>query len=686
MKRKISTTLVILIMCMTLAITLIVSATNTLVLQHQAYKDKEQYLETYAQKMAGEINNSYSTYEAITATMAQYLESIYDPNMLGNREYNLELLQKLNPFVLSVHDKHKELLSVLIALNTNYTGDVYISWSSGGELKGYATPENEASTQVMVTDLNNTVASGISSWSAPYYDDVINATCMTYLVPVIIDGVQVGIAGIDINYDEFVKPIQDEVIFETGRAFLVNSNKEFIAHPEYTAEQTLTDVGYNELSEAIDRGDDSIVITTINGQDYYMGYGVLSNGYNLCIMVPMKEVDREVQLATKELVRTLQILFVVMLILSGVIGYVSSKCISNPISKASEDLMLMSNNDWTGKSHERFKGYKNEIGVLTNSISSVQEKVSETISTVASGSDEVNKSANGLTNAINVLEEKVNSISSVANDLSHNMVKTQQTTEALNSIASNITSQVSEMRKINESGITTVSSINQRVNELHLQTESESQKARKNAELVEAKLKETIEQARKVKQINDLTEAILEISNQTNLLALNASIEAARAGEAGKGFAVVASEIGHLATNCEETARLIQNLTIGVVTSVEHLCDTANEAMDYMNDNLKVAYGKIIDISEQYGSDTNCMGKVFDEVLKISEGILDEIAKVNRSSEELKLVTLEGTEGTTQVVNNIEDIIDTAEGVKEEIQILSGISENLNNKVKEFII
>ncbi len=84
---------------------------------------------------------------------------------------------------------------------------------------------------------------------------------------------------------------------------------------------------------------------------------------------------------------------------------------------------------------------------------------------------------------------------------------------------------------------------------------------RKVSEILEI-LQKAIEDSNSVKQVNSLTNDILNIASQTNLLALNASIEAARAGEAGRGFAVVASEISQLAAGAVRRLPTISSVSM----------------------------------------------------------------------------------------------------------------------------
>jgi Amt family ammonium transporter len=66
--------------------------------------------------------------------------------------------------------------------------------------------------------------------------------------------------------------------------------------------------------------------------------------------------------------------------------------------------------------------------------------------------------------------------------------------------------------------------------------------------------------SKSAQSINQMLDAVTDISNQTKLLSLNASIEAARAGSNGRGFAVVAQEVRDLAAETQFTAANIADL------------------------------------------------------------------------------------------------------------------------------
>ncbi|MEZ7196838.1 methyl-accepting chemotaxis protein [Pseudodesulfovibrio karagichevae] len=101
-------------------------------------------------------------------------------------------------------------------------------------------------------------------------------------------------------------------------------------------------------------------------------------------------------------------------------------------------------------------------------------------------------------------------------------------------------------------------------------TESISRQASGDAEEGGRAVGETVQAMRAIAEKISIVE---EIARQTNLLALNAAIEAARAGEQGKGFAVVAAEVRKLAERSGKAAAEISELSNNSVAVAEKAGD-----------------------------------------------------------------------------------------------------------------
>lgn len=120
---------------------------------------------------------------------------------------------------------------------------------------------------------------------------------------------------------------------------------------------------------------------------------------------------------------------------------------------------------------------------------------------------------------------------------------------------------IKKIKEQTKEGTSLVEDIKQRASRVKAKMEAGKKSVTSLMDEKQQELELAIEESRQVKDINNLTGDILEISSQTNLLALNASIEAARAGESGKGFAVVAEEIRTLADNSRLAANNIQKIS-----------------------------------------------------------------------------------------------------------------------------
>jgi hypothetical protein len=116
------------------------------------------------------------------------------------------------------------------------------------------------------------------------------------------------------------------------------------------------------------------------------------------------------------------------------------------------------------------------------------------------------------------------------------------------------------------------------------------------SETVDGILAITRDASNEADSVDEMSNAIIRLSNQAQILALNAAIEAGRAGAFGAGFSVVADAVKEMSQNVKlEASRIkphthkLNDALSRVVTEVDRLSERVSQVFDHVNAELQAA-------------------------------------------------------------------------------------------------
>jgi len=257
------------------------------------------------------------------------------------------------------------------------------------------------------------------------------------------------------------------------------------------------------------------------------------------------------------------------------------------------------------------------LGITTKELSETFELQSDSVSTVAGATEELNASASEVQNSINEGLEKTKTVM-------------------------NVTMNGSDKLK---SAVDEMVSIKEKV----------------------ARLGETVQGlADSSEHIADVLGVINDISDQTNLLALNAAIEAARAGEHGRGFAVVADEVRKLA---EKTQTSVKEIEV-IIQKLGSESKTAITDMNGAREQVETGVNIITDTESDFEKIVNAINELEASNHLIATAVQEQvhtIASINESAQNVASGIEESTASISAVNDSTKEFINQVDMLKEKV-------------------
>ena len=508
------------------------------------------------------------------------------------------------------------------------------------------------------------------------------------------DGILVGESGQLVSEQE---PLIDQVSSELGieaTIFLKDEQGYLRILTSITDEQTGQRIENTYLEtnskayNVIANGESYTGIADIEGHNYMTSYEPLYGEDGkligaLFVGIPKTQSNILLHSRVISLIKRTTYVVIFFSVMACVVMYFVSRGIAKAMMAIVVEGHRVAGLDLSKNIDEQLIDRKDEIGILAQSIASIQEALKKVIASSNDISDQVATTSKELSRtcaeASQVTDEMARTIQEVAQSATDQAQNTSYCMQELEVLGTLIDSEQINVDTLNKASVK-VSSLaqegkevlHQLVNKINVSNEA-TIKAYENME----------ETNMSAKHISEASNVIASIAEQTNLLALNASIEAARAGEHGKGFSVVAEEIRKLAEQSAASTKMIDDQITTLQKDVQSTVDIASQLkgmLDEQTMDVKTTECKYMDIAKAIEG----MQDIVETLIQSGHAMTEGKEKVEMNIESLSALAQENAAAKEQASACIEEQNASLHNMHTSSVILADATVELKRTLEQF--
>ena len=356
MKISIQSKILILSLSCTLIGTLSLGILSTVFISRTTQQNSMQNMRDQAKAEAAKLNYMLESHEKYTMAMAAGIISQIneDSTFLTDKEKHLGNIEGIKERLRSTIYNLSGTKSVYVRFNPKITnsndGVLLVRDEPDDFFKAHALTNIS---QFSPTDMEHVgwyykpILTGNALWLPPYYNKNYNSYIISYVIPMFLNNKEIGVAGIDIDFDLLTKKLSEIRVMKTGFAFLEDSEGLVAYHP------TLPN-GLTYKPE-----DDQVKLTY-----------PLQNGMKLVMVAPILEINAQRDKHIKQ-----SIIFILFLLaFTTAISIFFSTSITKPLKKLTTEAKKMITGDMSVEFNIR---QNDEIGDLAKSFAAAKFHISQ---------------------------------------------------------------------------------------------------------------------------------------------------------------------------------------------------------------------------------------------------------------------------------------------------------------------